>query len=103
MHNGTGRNARIKELQRRVTEKAVERAALTKEWVIDKLRENFRFGCPGSPVVADVEWWTRQMIARTLSRRLDRLEGRLLPPDNEVKGHRIVFVDGDGTVTDGQR
>ena len=49
MHNGTGRNARIKELQRRVTEKAVERAALTKEWVIDKLRENFRFGCPGSP------------------------------------------------------
>jgi hypothetical protein len=54
MHNGTGRNARIKELQRRVTEKAVERAALTKEWVIDKLRENFRFGCPGSPRTAKV-------------------------------------------------
>jgi hypothetical protein len=32
----------------------VERAALTKEWVIDKLRENLRFGCPGSPRTAKV-------------------------------------------------
>jgi hypothetical protein len=31
---------RIKELTARVTDKAVERAAVTKEWVLEKLRDN---------------------------------------------------------------
>jgi hypothetical protein len=31
---------RIKELTARVTDKAIERAALTKSWVLEKLREN---------------------------------------------------------------
>jgi hypothetical protein len=31
---------RIKELTARVTDKAIERAALTKAWVIERLREN---------------------------------------------------------------
>lgn len=32
--------ARIEELSRRCTDKAIERAALTKSWVMEKLREN---------------------------------------------------------------
>jgi hypothetical protein len=32
--------ARIKELTARVTDKAIERAAITKSWVLEKLREN---------------------------------------------------------------
>ena len=37
------------------------------------------------------------MIIRTLLRRLERLETRLLPPDRGVTEHTIVFVDADGT------
>jgi hypothetical protein len=39
------------------------------------------------------------MIARTLSRRLERLETRFLPPDEEFTQHLIHFIDADGTVT----
>ena len=37
------------------------------------------------------------MIIRTVLRRLERLETRLLPPDRGVTEHTIVFVDADGT------
>ena len=35
-----GKSKRIKELTTRVTDKAIERAALTKAWVIERLRDN---------------------------------------------------------------
>ena len=40
------------------------------------------------------------MIIRTLLRRLERLETRLLPPERAVIEHTIVFVDADGTKTE---
>jgi hypothetical protein len=40
------------------------------------------------------------MITRNLSRRLERLETRLLPPDDEPTEHTILFVDVDGMVAD---
>jgi len=40
------------------------------------------------------------MITRILSRRLDRLETRFLPPDDEPTQHTILFVDADGSATD---
>ncbi len=46
-----------------------------------------------------LEQRTRQMMIKTLLRRLERLETRLLPPDGGVMEHQIVFVDGDGTET----
>jgi hypothetical protein len=40
------------------------------------------------------------MINRNVSRRLEQLEGRVLPPENRVV-LRIVFVNTDGTVAPG--
>jgi hypothetical protein len=40
------------------------------------------------------------MISRNLSRRLEKLEERVLPPENRVV-LRIVFVNTDGTVPSG--
>ncbi len=39
-HRAYLQRKRIRELTARVTNKAVERSALTKEWVLEKLREN---------------------------------------------------------------
>jgi hypothetical protein len=39
-------------------------------------------------------------MTRALSRRLERLEARLPPPDEEPIQHIIQFVDADGTITD---
>jgi hypothetical protein len=40
------------------------------------------------------------MTRRTLARRLERLETRLLPAGSGVTEHTIVFVAADGTKTD---
>jgi hypothetical protein len=39
-------------------------------------------------------------MTRALSRRLERLEACLPPPDAEPIQHIIRFVDADGTITD---
>jgi hypothetical protein len=40
------------------------------------------------------------MISRNISRRLEQLEERVLPPENRVV-LRVVFVHSDGTVAAG--
>ena len=45
---------------------------------------------------------TLQMIARNLTRRLERLEDELIP-EGEPKVLQIVFVDSDGTRELGHR
>jgi hypothetical protein len=55
---------------------------------------------PGGLKPAGAQAERTKMIGRTLSKRVQKLEARLIPTEEPLVIH-IVYVSPDGTVTDG--